>query len=63
VKKYVYPYYLTVGEKIITAKVPYFLILRAIAGAGLLSHLLISILCNHLPFLGICKINYVEPAK
>lgn len=50
VEKYIRPKYVTVQEKIVIAELPSFPIPRGNAGAGLLSHLLISKFVDHLPF-------------
>lgn len=50
VEKYIRPKYVTAGEKIVIAELPSFPIPRGNAGAGLLSHLLVSKFVDHLPF-------------
>ena len=50
VEKYIRPKYVTPGEKIVIAELPSLPIPRGNAGAGLLSHLLVSKFVDHLPF-------------
>jgi transposase len=50
VEKYIRPKYVTPQEKIVIGELPSFPIPRGNAGAGLLSHLLISKFVDHLPF-------------
>jgi transposase len=50
VEKYIRPKYVTPEEKIVIAELPSFPIPRGNAGAGVLSHLLVSKFVDHLPF-------------
>jgi len=50
VEKYVRPKYVTAEEKIVIGELPSLPVPRGNAGAGLLSHLLISKFVDHLPF-------------
>lgn len=50
VEKYIRPKYVTPGEKIVIAELPSFPIPKGNAGAGVLSHLLVSKFVDHLPF-------------
>jgi transposase len=50
VEKYIRPKYVTPEEKIVIAELPSFPIPKGNAGAGLLSHLMISKFVDHLPF-------------